>query len=230
MVTPGGSATTGEAGRHGPVRHSGAEELANAATHGIGVLAGIPGLVILVSAAARTGDARKVVASAVFGAALVLLFLSSTLYHAIPSRRAKGPLRSLDHAAIFLLIAGTYTPFTLVSLGGAWGWSLFGTVWGLAILGIVGQSTVLRRFPRLELALYLGMGWAVVVAVRPLVAALPTGGLILLAAGGLAYTLGTVFYVWESLPHHHAMWHLFVLAGAALHYFAVLLYVIPKIR
>jgi len=211
-------------------RYSRKEELANTITHGIGVLAGVAGLAALVPAALRSGDTRKVVAAAVFGGTLVLLFLASTLYHAIPSRRAKGLLRSLDHAAIFLLIAGTYTPFTLISLGGAWGWSLFGTVWGIAILGIAGQSTVLRRFPRLELALYLGMGWVVVVALRPLVAVLPPGGLALLVAGGLAYTLGTVFYVWRKLPYHHALWHLFVLAGAACHYFAVLLYVIPELR
>ncbi len=217
-------------GVRGADRYKHGEEVANSITHGIGALASVAGLVVLVVSAAGSGDVRRIVASAVFGGTLVLLFLTSTLYHAIPVPRAKEWLRLLDHAAIFLLIAGTYTPFTLVSLGGAWGWSLFGVVWGIAILGIVGQSTILLRIPRLELALYLGLGWVVVIALRPLIAALPPGGLVLLVGGGLSYTAGVVFFVWRRLPYHHAVWHLFVLVGAVFHFFAVLLYVMPRVR
>jgi len=217
-------------GVRGADRYKHGEEVANSITHGIGALASVAGLVVLVVSAAGSGDVRRIVASAVCGGPLVLLFLTSTVYHAIPVPRAKEWLRLLDHAAIFLLIAGTYTPFTLVSLGGAWGWSLFGVVWGIAILGIVGQSTILLRIPRLELALYLGLGWVVVIALRPLIAALPPGGLVLLVGGGLSYTAGVVFFVWRRLPYHHAVWHLFVLVGAVFHFFAVLLYVMPRVR
>ena len=160
-----------------------------------------------------------------FGVALVLLYATSTLYHAVPHPRAKSVLRVLDHSAIFLLIAGTYTPFTLVSLRGPWGWSLFGVVWGIAIAGIALRLTLRRRPTALFLALYLGMGWCVVVALGPLRAAVPPAGLALLVAGGLAYTVGVPFYVWKRLPFHHAVWHGFVLAGSTLHFLAVFLYV-----
>ncbi|HIP97129.1 MAG TPA: hemolysin III family protein, partial [Anaerolineae bacterium] len=139
-------------------------------------------------------------------------------------------LRNLDHAAIFLLIGGTYTPFTLVNLRGPWGWSLFGVIWGLAVLGVVFEVTVLRRWKAVSLALYVAMGWAVVVAVKPVLAAIAPGGLLLLFLGGMAYTAGVGFYVWRRLPYHHAIWHVFVLVGSILHFFAVLFYVIPLAR
>ncbi len=203
------------------------EEITNSITHGVGALLSIAGLVILAILAARHGDAWHIVSCSIFGATLTLLYTASTLYHSIPHPKAKQVLRIIDHSAIFLLIAGTYTPFTLVNLRGPWGWSLFGTVWGLALFGIILELTPWRRFRLLSVALYLGMGWAVLVAAKPLLDAVAPTGLLLLAAGGLAYTLGVVFYIWRSLPHHHAIWHLFVLAGSALHFFAVLFYVIP---
>lgn len=203
------------------------EEIANSITHGVGALLSIAGLVILATLAARHGNAWHIVSCSIFGATLFLLYTASTLYHSIPHARAKQILRIIDHSAIFLLIAGTYTPFTLVNLRGPWGWSLFGTVWGLALLGIILELTPWRRLRLLSVALYLGMGWAVVVAAKPLLDSVATGGLVLLAAGGLTYTLGVIFYAWRSLPHHHAIWHLFVLTGSVLHFFAVLFYVIP---
>jgi hemolysin III len=203
------------------------EEIAHSAIHGLGVALSIVGLIALLLTARRTGDAWDVVASAVYGFTLILLYLISTLYHGVPHPGAKRVLRVLDHSAIYLLIGGTYTPLTLVSLRGPWGWTLFGLVWGLAILGIALKVAAMGRFRGLSLALYLGMGWLVLIALRPLTAALAQGGLILLVLGGIAYTSGVVFYVWRRLPYHHALWHAFVLAGSVLHFFAILLYVVP---
>ena len=203
------------------------EEIANSVTHGVGALLAVAGVTVLVTLAARRGTAWHVVACSVFGATLVLLYLASTLYHAIPFPRAKRVFRVLDHGGILFLIAGTYTPFTLVTLRGPWGWSLFGIVWGLAVLGIMLDLFMPRR-RTLAVALYLVMGWAVVVALRPLVGAMATGGVVLLVVGGVAYTAGVAFYVWRRLPYHHALWHGFVLAGSAAHFFAVLLYVVPR--
>ena len=195
--------------------------------HGVGALLAIGGLVVLVTLAALRGDVWHVVSCSVYGASMVVLYTASTLYHSITLPRAKSVLQVFDHAAIFLLIAGTYTPFTLVSLRGPWGWSLFGIVWALAVAGIVLEIVFPRRLPALSLALYVAMGWVVVVAVKPLLAVLPTPGLVLLVLGGLAYTAGIGFYAWRRLPYGHAIWHLFVLAGTVLHFFAILLYVVP---
>jgi len=208
-------------------RYSLGEEIAHAATHGVGALLSIAGLISLVVAAALRGSAWHVTGAAVFGVTLVLLFTASTLYHAISHRRAKRVFQRLDHAAIFLLIAGTYTPFTLVNLRGAWGWTLLGLVWGLAILGIVLQTAAPQRARRLSLALYLVMGWMVVIAAEPLVQSIHPDGLALLVLGGVVYTLGVVFYAWQRLPYNHAIWHVFVLAGSACHFSCVLGYVIP---
>jgi hemolysin III len=208
-------------------RPSRGEEVANALTHALGAVLAAAGAVVLAVSASRHGTARAVVGCVVFGAALVLLYSASTLYHSVgPAHaRAKAVLRLVDHSAIFLLIAGTYTPFTLVSLGGYWGWSLFGVVWGLAAAGIALRLVLRRRPTAVFLALYLAMGWCVLVAAKPLTAALVPGGIALLAAGGAAYTVGVVFYVWRGLPYAHAIWHGFVLAGSAFHFAAVLLYV-----
>jgi len=208
-------------------RYSIGEEIANSVTHGVGVVLSIGGLAVLTAFASLLGNVWHIVSSSIFGATLILLYTSSTLYHSIQLPRVKRILRVMDHSAIFLLIAGTYTPFTLVSLRGAWGWTLFGVVWGLAVLGIVFQVTQLRRRPIISLALYMGMGWAVIVATKPLLAAIAPGGFLLLLIGGLFYTAGIGFYVWRRLPYHHAIWHVFVLAGSAFHYFAILFYVIP---
>lgn len=208
-------------------RYTLGEEIANSISHGAGAALAVAGLVVLTVLAALRGSAWHVVGCTIFGATLVLLYTASTLYHAIPHPRAKAVLRVLDHSAIFLLIAGTYTPFTLVTLRGPWGWALFGVVWGLAVLGIVLQAGLLRVHAAVSVLLYVGMGWAVVVAIKPLIAALAPGGLALLVIGGVAYTAGITFYGWRRLPYHHAAWHGFVLAGSVLHYFAVLFYVIP---
>jgi len=203
------------------------EEIAHSVTHGLGIVLSIAGLIAMLVVSERSGDVRHVVASMVYGVTLILLYLSSTLYHGIPWPKAKRVLKVLDHSAIYLLIAGTYTPFTLISLRGGWGWTLFGLVWGMALLGITLKVAAIGRFQWLSIALYLGMGWLVVVALRPLIEAVSPAGVQLLFLGGLSYTLGVVFYKWRRLPYHHAVWHLFVLAGSVLHFFAVLLYVLP---
>jgi hemolysin III len=204
-----------------------AEEVAHSLTHGAGLLLGITALVLMLVFASRRGSAIHVVACSLYGATLVLLYSASTFYHALPPGRGKRVFGTLDHAAIFLLIAGTYTPFTLVTLRGGWGWSLFGVIWGLAIAGVVLEAVTRGRARRLQLLLYLVMGWGVVLAAQPLLQGLARGGLVLILAGGLAYTLGVIFFVWRSLPFHHAVWHVFVLGGSICHFFAVLLYVIP---
>jgi hemolysin III len=203
------------------------EEIAHAISHGIGILLSIAGLVLLVAFASLYGDAWHITSSSIYGATLILLYTASTLYHAIPHPVAKQVLRRLDHAAIFLLIAGTYTPFTLVNLRGGWGWTLFGLVWGFALLGVVLETTLKRRIKWLSLTLYLGLGWLVVIAIEPLLDTVATGGLILLLAGGLCYSLGVIFYIWKRLAYHHAVWHLFVLAGSLLHFFSIFFYVLP---
>ena len=203
------------------------EELANSLTHGLGAGLSGAGLVLLVIRSAQHGDAWHVVSTAIFGATLVLLYTASTLYHSFRSERTKQVLQKFDHAAIFLLIAGSYTPFVLVTLRGPWGWSLFGVVWGLAVVGVTMKFWLAGRFRLGSTLIYLAMGWLVLVAIKPLLAALPAGGIKLLLAGGLCYTGGAGFYLWKRLPYHHAVWHLFVLAGSACHWAAVYLHVVP---
>ncbi len=205
-----------------------AEEIAHAITHGVGLLLSVAGLVVLIVLASLRGDAWHVVSVSVYGATLVLLYSASTFYHALPAPRAKNVFRTLDHAAIYVLIAGTYTPFMLVNLRGGWGWALFGVVWGLAVLGIVLEAVAKQRVRALSVILYLGLGWLIAIAVKPLMQSVEPGGLVLLVAGGLAYSVGVVFYGWKRLPYHHAVWHLFVMAGSLFHFFAVLFYVIPR--
>lgn len=203
------------------------EEIANRVTHGAGILLGVAGLVLMVVYSSLRGDAWHVVSTSIFGATLVLLYTASTLYHSFSSENLRRLLRKFDHAAIFLLIAGTYTPFVLVTLRGPWGWSLFGVVWGLAAVGVAVKFWFAGRFRILSTLIYLGMGWLVMIAIKPLMSALPAGGLKLLVAGGLCYTGGAVFYLWKSLPFHHAIWHVFVLAGSTCHWAAVFCYVVP---
>jgi len=207
--------------------YSAREELLHVATHGLGAALSLAGMALLLVAAVRTGDPWRVTSTAVYGGTLVLLYLGSTLYHSARSPGWRRAARTIDHSSIYLLIAGTYTPFTLVTLRGAWGWAIFAVVWGLAVLGIVREAVVANRRRWVSVALYLAMGWVVVVAVGPLVARLPAGGLRLLVAGGLAYTVGTVFYGLKRIPYMHAVWHLFVLAGSACHFLSVALYVVP---
>lgn len=204
------------------------EELANALTHGFGTLLAIAALVLMVVFAAMKGSARTVVSVSLFGSALAMLYLFSTLYHALKPGKAKQVFRVLDHAAIYLLIAGTYTPFCLVTLRGGWGWSMFGVVWGIAALGITMKAVFGLKWEKLSLALYLAMGWAILIAAWPLAQALPRPGLLWLLAGGLCYTGGSIFYAWHRLPLHHAWWHLCVVGGSACHVVAVMGWVIPK--
>jgi len=201
-------------------------ERLNSITHLFGAVAAAAGLAVLVVLAAQQGDAWKLVSFSVYGATLFLLYLFSTLYHSTRGR-AKPVLAKLDHAAIYLLIAGSYTPFTLVTLRGAWGWTLFGMIWGLAVLGIVVDSLHSNGARRiLPIVIYIVMGWLVLIAFKPLIAALPHAGVLWLVAGGLFYTLGIVFYALDKkLRHAHGIWHLFVLAGSISHYLAVLFYV-----
>ena len=202
-----------------------AEEIANSVTHGVGAAVGVAALVAMVVTASLQGDAFKIVAGAVHGASVSLLFLASTLYHAFERPRLKRVFQVLDHVGIHLLIAGTYTPFALVTLRGAWGWSIFGVVWGLAALGSLFEALWCDRFPRISTALYLATGWVGVIAAGPLVAALPLAGVLWVLAGGLAYTGGVVFFA-RDRAYDHVIWHLFVLAGALCHVIAVLGYVL----
>jgi hemolysin III len=221
----------GQAVEHGREKlYTAGEEIAHALTHGIGIVLAIAGLTVMVARATLYGDAWHIVGASIFGATLVLMYTASTLYHSIPGAtlpRTKKVLRVVDHSSIYLLIAGSYTPFTLVTLNGPWGWGLFFTVWSLALVGVVFKIFATGKFEKLSLAIYLGMGWCVIVAIKPLLRTLETGGLVLMLLGGLAYTGGVAFYVWEKLRYHHAIWHGFVLTGSVLQYFAVLFYVIP---
>jgi hemolysin III len=203
------------------------EEVANSLTHGIGLVASIAGLVAMLLAAATRGDPWVIVACAVYGATLVLLYLTSTLYHALARTRARGVFRRLDHAAIYLLIAGTYTPFTLVFLRGPWGWTLFGVSWGLAVLGVTLKAVFGPRWPILSTLVYVLMGWLVLAAVGPVLRHVPGGAIAWLAAGGLCYTAGVVFFALDRrVRYAHAIWHLFVLGGSICHYVAVMGYVV----
>jgi hemolysin III len=202
------------------------EEVAHGVTHGIGLLAAVAGLVFLCILAGATRDPWRIASCAIYASTLVLLYAASTLYHALSATRARRVFQVLDHSAIFLLIAGTYTPFALVSLRGPWGWTLMGIVWGLALLGVTAKAVFGTRWPIVSTALYICMGWVVLIAVKPLVAHVPPGGIAWLVAGGLAYTGGVAFYAWTRLRYNHAIWHLFVLAGSVCHYVAVVLYVV----
>jgi hemolysin III len=202
------------------------EEIANSITHGVGLIASIIALPILLIKARASSDPSAMQGAVIFGATLILLYATSTVYHALPLSRGKRLFRVLDHSAIFLLIAGTYTPFALGPLRGPWGWTLLAIIWTLALLGIFSKVAVGFGIPRLSTALYLGMGWLIVIAIKPLIDNVPRAGILWLAAGGLAYTGGVVFYAMNRVRYHHMIWHLFVAAGSACHYVAVLGYAI----
>jgi len=208
---------------------SGQCEVANTITHAVGVALALAGLAVLVTIASLHGNPRQVVSYSIYGVTLVLLYAASTAYHGIQLPRVRRLLRTLDHAAIYLLIAGTYTPFSLISLRGAWGWSLFGVIWALAAIGVVFKIFFIGRFSRTSTLVYLGMGWLALIAARQLFANLPSQGLVLLFAGGLCYTVGVLFFALNrKLRFNHAIWHLFVLAGSACHFFAVLVSTMPR--
>lgn len=198
------------------------EEIANSVTHGIGAVLSVAGLTALVLLAAIHGDAWRVVSFSIYGSTLIILYLISTLYHSFPQPRLKRIFRTLDHAAIYLLIAGTYTPFLLVTLRGALGWTLLAVVWSLAVVGVVWKLFFMDRLKVVATMAYLFMGWIAIIAVKPMIANLSTVGMILVATGGAVYSLGVIFYVWRKLPYNHAIWHLFVLVASICHFFAVM--------
>ncbi|MBY5948954.1 PAQR family membrane homeostasis protein TrhA [Photobacterium rosenbergii] len=204
------------------------EEVANSISHGLGMVFGIIGLVLLLVQAVSNGaDALSITSLSIYGASMILLYLASTLYHAIPFERAKRALKTFDHCAIYLLIAGTYTPFLLITLRTPLAITLMAVIWAIALIGIVLKIAFVYRFKRLSLATYLTMGWLSLIAIYPLAMTLATGGLVLLAAGGIVYSIGVVFYVNKSIPYNHAIWHLFVLGGTVLHFLAIYFYVKP---
>jgi hemolysin III len=198
------------------------EEIANSITHGVGTVLSVIGGIALIVFATLYGDAWRIVSFSVYSVTLVILYLASTLYHSVRDLQLKRIFKILDHACIYLLIAGTYTPFLLVSLRGPWGWTLLGVIWGLALVGIIFKTFSAHRFRRFLVLGYLLMGWLCVVAGRELLLRVPTDGLVWLALGGLLYTVGVLFYAWRKLPYSHAIWHLFVLGGSICHYLAVL--------
>jgi len=214
---------------HASKSYSLGEEIANSITHGLGTGLSVAGLTALVLLAALYGDVWQIVGFSIYGSTLIVLYLASTLYHGFQNPRAKRVFRIIDHAAIFLLIAGTYTPFLLISMRGVWGWTLLGIVWGLALLGVGFKVFFTHRFPVGSTLAYVLMGWLGVVAWKEAVARIPAGGLIWLGLGGVAYTVGVIFYAWKRLPYNHAIWHLFVLAGSICHYLAVLQCLSPSI-
>jgi len=204
-------------------QYSPVEELVNAITGGVGLVLSVAGLAVLVTLAAVYADAWAVTAAAVYGTTLIAGYATSTLYHAVRNPQCKLTLRKWDHAAIFTLIAGTYTPITLVNLRGPWGWTLFGVIWGLAVAGIIMKIWLTGRFIKLSTAIYIAMGWMVVVAAKPMLSGvMPRVSLWLLLAGGLCYTGGAIFYMRKRMPFHHAVWHLFILAGSITHWLAIL--------
>lgn len=210
------------------IEYSPAEEMANRITHGFGAAASLAGTIVLIVVAALNGSAWQAVSFSIYGASLIFLYAASTLYHSVRQPRLKHLFRIVDHAAIFALIAGTYTPFLLLNLRGGWGWSLFGIIWGLALLGIGFKAFHIRRLPKISVVFYVAMGWLCVIAMQEMLTQIPLGALIWLGAGGVCYTGGIIFYGWKRLPYNHAIWHLFVLGGSACHYFAILLYLSPS--
>lgn len=204
------------------------EEVASSISHGIGAALGIAALVILVVFAAIKGDPWRVVSFSIYGTSLVILYLASTFYHAFRNPAIKQVFKIFDHASIYILIAGTYTPFTLVTIRGPWGWTLFGIIWGLAIFGVIFKAIFINKFKLISTILYVTMGWFIVIAMRQVAISLEIMGLFWLLIGGLAYTGGIYFYLNDKINYNHAIWHLFVLAGSICHFFSILFYVLPK--
>ncbi len=198
------------------------EEIFNSITHGIGALLSAAGLVILILVASLKGNAWHIVSYTIFGSSMVVLYISSTLYHSFTNIKIKNIFARFDHSAIFLLIAGTYTPFVLTTIRGPLGWTLFGVIWGVALIGIVIRTIYLTRFRKLMVVIYLLMGWMFIIAIVPMIKNLPVSSIIFLFTGGACYSLGTIFYVWRNLKYGHGIWHIFVLAGSIMHFFSVL--------
>ena len=203
------------------------EEIMNGVTHGIGAALSVAGLTVLVVLAVLYGNVTQVMSFSIYGASLVTLYVASTLYHSFQHPKVKRVFRIIDHASIFLLIAGTYTPFLLLGVQGAWGWTFLILIWGLAILGVSFKALFINRLQKLSVLMYILMGWLGVLVIRTLLVNIPVGGLVWLAMGGAAYTIGVIFYALKKVPYMHGVWHLFVLLGSVCHYLAVLLYLAP---
>ena len=210
------------------VYYSEEEELVNRCTHAFGALLSLVGVTALIVLAAGQHDAYRIVSACIYGVSMVTFYCLSTAYHSVRKPSTRYVFRILDHASIYLMIAGSYTPFALVTLRGPWGWSLFGTVWGLGTVGAAMKIFTTHRLRYIGPLLYIALGWIVVIAWHPLSAALASNGIFLLFAGGVAYTLGVVIYLWDRIPYNHAIWHLFVLTGSACHFFAIFYYVTPR--
>lgn len=204
------------------------EEIANSVTHGIGIPLSIAGLVLLIIFASIKGSALHVVSFTIYGVTMLLLYICSTLLHSFPEGKAKNVFEVFDHSSIYLFIAGTYTPILFNVIKGPLGWSLFGIIWGIALAGVVFKSFFVKKYLFTSTLIYIIMGWMIVFAWKPLLNTFPTEGITLLIVGGALYTVGTIFYVWRSFPFHHAVWHLFVLAGTIVHFFSILLYALPQ--
>ncbi len=203
------------------------EEIVNAVTHGIGFGMSIAALVVLLVFGSKNGTAIHIVSFSIYGATMIILYLASTLYHSFPKGKTKNILEIIDHCAIYLLIAGTYTPFTLLVLKGKIGWIIFFIIWVIAVAGVVFKAVFIKKFKILSTLFYIFMGWMIVSAIKPLIANLQSGGFWLLVLGGVLYTVGTIFYTWEKVKFNHAIWHLFVFGGSMAHFFSVFLYLVP---
>lgn len=208
------------------MEYSQREEIANSITHGIGILLSIASLVLLIVFSVLYGDTWHVISFTVFGVSMVFLYTCSTLLHSLKAPKIKHVFEILDHGAIYIFIAGTYTPFLLVTLRGTLGWTLFGIIWGLALFGVVFKIFFVKRFILLSTLFYILMGWMIIVAFKPLFNNLASGGIFWLVLGGIFYTFGSLFYVWRKIPHHHAIWHIFVLLGSMAHFITVFFYVL----
>lgn len=201
------------------------EELANSISHGVGAIFAVIAAPILIVSAVQQGDIYSIVGSSVFAATMIMLYLASTLYHALPFKRVTGTFQILDHIAIFLFIAGTYTPFALGVLRGAWGWTIFGLVWSIALAGIIMKLVFGAKYPKISTAIYLSMGWIAIIAIKPLIDSVLPWGMFWIISGGVAYTVGVIFFIIDTrLPYAHFVWHLFVLLGTVFHFIAVLGY------
>lgn len=205
-------------------RYSLGEEIANSITHGVGAALSIAAMVILIFIASQYRDAWRIVSFTIYGSSLFILYLASTLYHAFTHEKTKQFFRLMDHSSIFLLIAGTYTPPTLIAMRGSWGWTLFCLIWAMAVGGLIFEIIYIGKYKFITVSIYVIMGWLAVVAIKPMIETLPDGMMKWIVLGGLFYTLGIIFYLWKKMPYNHAVWHLFVLAGSAMHFFGMLFY------
>jgi hemolysin III len=208
-------------------KHITVEELPNALTHGFGLVCSILGFIVLVVVTLIRGGKWQIISCAIYGVTLICVYAASTLYHGVSSPRWKKGFLLFDHCAIYLLIAGTYTPFLLVNLRGGWGWPMFGVIWGIAVSGVLFKLLFADRFPILSVALYLGMGWLGIIAAKQVYIHVPSIGLVWIFAGAFAYSIGVIFYACKKIPHHHVIWHLLVMAGSGCHYIAILYSVFP---